>query len=78
MGIIENSIFDPSKSKNPTDRIKIGKISGINSYGATVQFDGESESSSKYYKPLKSYTPTVGDRVILLGISGSYIILGNF
>lgn len=78
MSQIDNSLFDPQKSKNPTALIKIAKVIAINGNSATVQFDGESTPSNKYFKSLKSYTPQVGDRVLMLSISGSYIILGNF
>lgn len=77
MSIIENSIFDPQKTSGGSSfSVKLAEVSAVDSTGAAVQFAGESAAGVKHYKTLKSYTPAVGDRVLLLGISGSYIILG--
>lgn len=81
MSIIDNSLFDPSNVKGTSNyTIKIAKIASVNSNDttATVQFDGESVAGLKYYKSLSSYIPKEGDRVLLIGVSGSYIILGAF
>ena len=45
--------------------------------GVQVQVDGEDSGTTKNYQFLSSYTPTVGDRVILEEISGSYVIVGK-
>jgi hypothetical protein len=46
--------------------------------GITVQFDGETAPSSKKYKRLASYSsPTVNDRVMMVKIGGTYVILGK-
>ena len=46
--------------------------------GVSVQFDGETAPSSKKYKRLASYSsPTVSDRVLLIKVGGSYVILGK-
>ncbi len=42
-----------------------------------VQFDGESTVSGKTYKRLSSYTISNGDRVLLVRIAGTYVILGE-
>ena len=42
-----------------------------------VKFDGEETASQKNYKRLGSYTLTNGDRVLLVRIAGTYIILGK-
>lgn len=44
--------------------------------GITVQFDGETSPSSKKYKRLASYSsPAVNDRVLMVAVGGSYVIL---
>lgn len=52
----------------------------INSYvagqGVTLTIDGEDAPTRKKYYILKSYTPVVGDRVLIEEISDSYIVLG--
>ncbi len=40
----------------------------------TVKFDGETEASNMTIPYLKSYVPTVGDRVLMLGYNGLIII----
>ena len=42
---------------------------------AKVQFDGEEEPSQKEYSYLASYTPVVGDRVLLASVAGTYVIM---
>lgn len=42
----------------------------------TVMVDGE-ESSSGPYTRLDAYTPTVGDRVLMLRVSTSLVVLGR-
>lgn len=44
---------------------------------AKLIFDGEETASQKQYAYLDSYTPAVGDRVLLASISGTYVILGK-
>lgn len=41
-----------------------------------MTIDGESSPTTKDYMFLSSYTPVVGDRVIIEEISGSYVVLG--
>jgi hypothetical protein len=49
----------------------------ISGTGITVLIDGETEPTAKKYMWLAPYRPTVGDRVLIEEISGSYIILGK-
>lgn len=56
----------------------LGVISAIDSTkGVTVKVDGESATSTKKYSYLGSYVPTVGDKILIEEISGSYVILGK-
>lgn len=56
---------------------KLGTVTST-SGGVSVQFDGETTPSAKKYKRLASYSsPTVNDRVIMVKIGGSYVILGK-
>jgi hypothetical protein len=52
----------------------------INSYtagqGVTLTIDGEDAPTTKKYMFLGSYTPVVGDRVLIEEISDSYVVLG--
>lgn len=42
-----------------------------------LKFDGEEIPSEKEYESLGSYSPSIGDRVLLLGASGTWVILGK-
>ena len=55
---------------------KLGTVTST-SGGVSVQFDGETTPSTKKYKRLSSYTPAVGDRVLMAEIAGTYVILGK-
>lgn len=56
----------------------LGTISSYSSGdGVTLTIDGESAPTTKEYCFLSSYVPTVGDRVLVEEISGTYVILGK-
>lgn len=40
-----------------------------------IVFDGETTASAKQYLYLSSYTPKANDRVLLLKVSGSYVVI---
>ena len=55
---------------------KLGTVTST-SGGVFVRFDGETTASQKSYKRLASYSPAVNDRVLLIKVGGTYIILGR-
>ena len=42
-----------------------------------IVFDGETVASTKQYPYMASYTPTAGDRVLMLIVANSFVILGK-
>ena len=56
---------------------KLGIVTATNSSGTRIRFDGEESATQKRYMRLSSYTPVVGDRVMLVEISGTYVIIGK-
>lgn len=44
--------------------------------GVTLLIDGEDAPTTKAYSFLGSYIPTVGDRVLIAKVSGTYVVLG--
>jgi hypothetical protein len=44
---------------------------------AQIRFEGEEDPSDRQYPYLASYKPVVNDRVLLLPIAGTYIIVGK-
>lgn len=58
---------------------KLGSIDAAYASGnPKIQFDGETVVSTKTYPFLSSYQPVTNDRVALLRIGGSYIVIGKF
>ncbi len=45
--------------------------------GVSLTIDGESNPTAKKYAFLSTYTPVVGDRVLIEEISGTYVVLGS-
>jgi hypothetical protein len=56
---------------------RLATVISIDGSGLTLRFDGETEARTKKYKRLASYTPSVGDRVFVVFISGTYIVMGK-
>uniref|UniRef100_UPI0032611151 hypothetical protein n=1 Tax=Clostridium sp. NkU-1 TaxID=1095009 RepID=UPI0032611151 len=42
-----------------------------------IRFFGENMASQKPYKYLQSYTPVVGDKVLVARVAKTYVILGK-
>lgn len=59
--------------------IYLGTVYGWNaSGGILIKFDGQTEPTTKRYKMLNvSHAPKAGDRVLVLKLSGTYIVLGD-
>jgi hypothetical protein len=69
-------IFDlPEPQKDRT--VCMGTVKSLSNGDPLIQFDGETLVSQKVYKRLASYSPAVNDRVLIMPISGSYVILGK-
>lgn len=55
---------------------KLGTVVELFDIGtAKIQFDGEEEPSEKEYSYLASYKPSIGDRVLLASVAGTYVIM---
>lgn len=57
--------------------VALAKVTGTASGGVLLQFDGDTEARQGAYKILQSYSPTVGDSVVCIKISGTYVVLGK-
>ena len=66
------------QNKDKEDVYKLGKVNPAHMEGRpSVIFDGENIPSKKKYPYLSSYTPKGSDRVLMLKVSGTYVILGK-
>ena len=57
--------------------IKLADVASVSNGKALVTFYGETVASTKYFSYIVGYKPTVGDKVALLAVGNSYIILGK-
>lgn len=72
-----DDIFTPEPADS-SNKYRLATVTSLSSGNPLVKFDGETAASQKLYKRLASYSsPLVNDRVLLLQISGTYIILGK-
>ncbi|MDL2257593.1 hypothetical protein LJC42_00340 [Eubacteriales bacterium OttesenSCG-928-K08] len=63
---------EPRKTTNT-----LATVISADTEGTILRFDGETVSREKPYMRLSSYVPSAGDRVLLLGASGTSVILGK-
>lgn len=64
-------------NENENLKTKLGTVHSFGDKGVKIIFDGEGAASEKEYESLGSSSPAIGDRVLLLSVSGTWIILGN-
>lgn len=68
------SLMTPKESKN----FKLAVVKDISQNNtAIIQFDGEEYPSSKSYAYLDTYNAQAGDRILLISLGGTYIIVGK-
>lgn len=65
------------KYKGRESAFRMAVVTAIQDGRPVIRFSGETKPSQKPYKRLDAYNPTVGDKVILAKLSGSYVILGK-
>lgn len=55
----------------------LATVVSVEAAGVALRFDGETEARTKIYRRLAAYSPTEGDRVLMVQISGTYIVIGK-
>ena len=79
-------MFDDCKDKireekdffsRKTTNFRMGEVTGLSNGRPVIKFYGESENSKKMYKYLSSYTPAAGDRVLVVSVGGTCVIIGK-
>lgn len=55
----------------------LATVVSVGTTGLELRLDGEANARVKEYKCLGSYVPTVNDRVMVVAISGTYVVMGN-
>lgn len=64
--------------KDKQEVFKLGTVTALFPNGnAKIKFDGESTVSQKKYSYISTYIATVNDRVLLVRVSGTWIIIGK-
>lgn len=60
------------------NKILLATVSGISSGRLQLIFDGDTAPSQKTYQKLATYdSPAVGDRVLAVKMSGTYVVIGT-
>lgn len=79
MSIASNTLLSTINSSKEPERNtnKLAKVSKIEGASTYITFYGEEEMSQLPYKRVSTYTPVVGDTVIVQKIGTSYIITGK-
>lgn len=59
--------------------VRLGEVSSVdpNTGRPSIIFDGETDPSIKRYPYLESFSPTEGDRVLLLAVGNTYVVIGK-
>ncbi len=60
-----------------SDEARLAVVQSVETNGLALRFEGEETARSKPYKCLDSYIPTVGDRVYIVPVSGTFLIIGK-
>ena len=56
---------------------RMAKVMALSNGRPVIRFNGETADSAKMYRYLSSYTPAVGDYVLLAVTARTYVILGK-
>jgi hypothetical protein len=74
--IIDPGIFLGEKPQAQSAPILLATVVSIGEHGIILRFDGDVQPGQKHYKCLSSYSPVVGDRVLVAMVGGSGVVLG--
>lgn len=61
----------------PKENYRMAKVTALQNGRPVLLFYGETQNSNKLYKYLQSYSPAVGDTVLLAKTGRTYVILGK-
>lgn len=65
------------EKESPKRNLRLGTVDSLHSSGnPKITFDGESTLSSKLYPVLATYVPRAGDRVVLVPVGHTYVVVG--
>ena len=72
-------LLDREHQGAPRQELLLATVASVTSDGLTIIPDGETEATRKKYKYMTSAyaAPAVGDRVVVMRLSGIYVILGR-
>ena len=74
----DDLVYDIAINDGGSNLVKLATVVDLFENGsAKIQFDGEEEPSKKQYNSLGSFSPSIDDRVLMLGTSGTWVILGS-
>lgn len=72
----ENVFLTPMPKNEP--QLFLARVGSVqNGKGATIQKDGETAPSKKFYKTLYGISLKANDRIVCAMVGGSYVIIGK-
>ena len=79
MSLNSNKLFHTitNATNNGETQARMAVVSSISGNNVYLTFYGEEEMSQKPYKRRDSYTPAIGDTVVLQKVGSSYLITGK-
>lgn len=79
MDELENLIPEADGCSDNEPQLLLATVSNLSSEGLLLKFDGAEEASAKRYKCLNlgRGAPGTGARVVVLKMSGTYVVLGS-
>lgn len=80
MPIDANDFLDTIAAVSPSAPLahKLAVVKAVSGGRATLQFEGETVTSTLFYPVIATYTPTANDRVLVAMAGFSGVILGKF
>jgi hypothetical protein len=81
LGLLRDFAAFAAATKEPSSADRPVRLAVVDSGYTTgwpkVTFEGEGTLSGKQYPHLDSYTPAAGDRVVLVPVGTTYLIIGS-
>lgn len=79
MSLLSNDLLETIKesSDKPAPNVRLAEITRSDGTGNYVKFYGDDSASKKSYKKLASYSPEIGDTVLMINVNGSFLIAGK-
>lgn len=79
MSLLSNDLLETIRGAGPQTEagVRLAEVVSTDSSGTKIKFYGEETASQKKYKRINTYTPASGDKVLMVNVNGSFLIIGK-